>query len=103
MTEDSDLLEKFVPRILDVPDGELKKEDVLIPDFLHALIIPLGNSVSAALQILVNKGILRVGQCLVGFPHPAGGNGHRVRQFTEAQHRLMRQVAEWFESDTFAH
>jgi hypothetical protein len=62
----------------------------------HALIIPLGNSVSASLQILVNKGILAASQCLIGFPHPAGGNGHRVRQFTEAKPRLMRQVAEWF-------
>jgi hypothetical protein len=62
----------------------------------HALIIPLGNLVSAALQILVNKGILTTEQCLIGFPHPAGGNGHRVRQFTEAKPRLMQQVAEWF-------
>jgi hypothetical protein len=62
----------------------------------HALVIPLGNSVSAALEILVGKGILTAGQCLIGFPHPAGGNGHRVRQFTEAKSRLMRQVDEWF-------
>jgi hypothetical protein len=63
----------------------------------HALFVPLGNSVSAALQILVSQGILTDRQCLIGFPHPAGGNGHRVRQFNEVKPRLMRQVSEWFE------
>lgn len=69
----------------------------------HALIVTLGNSVSAALQILVSKGVLTARQCLIGFPHPAGGNGHRVRQFNEAKPRLMQQVSEWFESNTFTH
>jgi hypothetical protein len=64
----------------------------------HALIVPLGNSVSAALRLLIQKDILNARQCLIGFPHPAGGNGHRVRQFIEAKDRLTRQVADWFES-----
>src|SRR5262245_14397965 len=34
MTEDGDLLDKFLPRIRDLPDRELKKEDVLVPEFL---------------------------------------------------------------------
>jgi hypothetical protein len=64
----------------------------------HALIVPLGNAVSSALRLLVNKSILNTRQCLIGFPHPAGGNGHRVRQFTDAKPQLIRQVAEWFGS-----
>jgi hypothetical protein len=63
----------------------------------HVLVIRLGNATEAALQILVSQGILNDRQCLIGFPHPAGGNGHRVRQFNEAKPRLMRRVAEWFE------
>jgi hypothetical protein len=62
----------------------------------HALVVPLGNSVSAALRVLVRQGILTAGQCLFGFPHPSGGNEHRVRLFTQAKPRLARQVADWF-------
>jgi hypothetical protein len=55
----------------------------------HALVVSLGYAVSAALEMLVREGILTAGQCLTGFPHPTGGNGHRVRLFPEARPRLV--------------
>jgi hypothetical protein len=64
----------------------------------HALFVPLGNSVSAALRLLIAEGLLTEAQCLLGFPHPAGGNGHRARLFNEGKARLERQVREWFEA-----
>ena len=37
-------------------------------------------------------------RCLLGFPHPSGGNGHRVRQFRENQARLSEEIDNWPDS-----
>ncbi|ANS76238.1 hypothetical protein AWM70_17985 [Paenibacillus yonginensis] len=59
--------------------------------FHRVLVIPLGKAVEGICRVLVQKGILREEQCLWGFPHPSGANGHRVRQFNE-QRGSMREI-----------
>jgi exodeoxyribonuclease-3 len=47
------------------------------------LIVPLGKAVEDGLKLLVDGGVVSEAQCLWGFPHPSGANGHRIRQFRE--------------------
>lgn len=42
-----------------------------------ALIIPLGKSVEEILKTLISENVITEEQCLLGFPHPSGANGHR--------------------------
>jgi hypothetical protein len=35
-------------------------------------------------------------RCLIGFPHPSGGNGHRVKQFAQRRDELTAKVAGCF-------
>lgn len=65
-----------------------------------ALIIPLGKSVSAALQMLIDEGLLISDRCLLEFPHPSGANGHRVRQYANRQAGFKSIVRAWFERQT---
>ena len=62
----------------------------------EAIIIPLGQSVSDVIGYLVETGHLDRHRCLLGFPHPSGANGHRVREFNEQRERLTRSLKEWF-------
>jgi hypothetical protein len=83
------------PRILDTPslrwflDNVLPEELCQVP---QAAIIPLGKSVSEVLDYLASRGSIERGRCLLGFPHPSGANGHRVREFEENFSRLARQL-----------
>ena len=61
-----------------------------------ALIVPLGNAVSAALEYLADRGDVSAERCLFGFPHPSGANGGRVRDFTARQQELREKVAMHF-------
>jgi hypothetical protein len=45
--------------------------------------------------MLVAAGDLDEERCLLGFPHPSGGNGHRIRQFRENEAVLRTGIAEW--------
>jgi hypothetical protein len=45
--------------------------------------------------MLVADGQLDEVRCLFGFPHPSGGNGHRVAQFGRNRVMLQTQVADW--------
>jgi hypothetical protein len=65
----------------------------LIPE---ALVVPLGNAARKAVEMLVRDGVLTASRCLLGFPHPSGANGWRVRHFTERQAELTIRVNEWF-------
>jgi hypothetical protein len=47
-----------------------------------AVIVPLGKTVAAVLNLLFNDGSIPVLPCLFGFPHPSGANGHRRAEFT---------------------
>jgi len=46
-----------------------------------ALIIPLGKIVEETLKSILASGRLTEHFYLFGFPHPSGGNGHRIKQF----------------------
>ena len=63
--------------------ANLQPELDRLPD---ALVVPLGRAVETALVYLgldANRRVLR------GFPHPSGGNGHRVAQF-KSEHGQLR-------------
>lgn len=62
----------------------------------EALVVPLGKSVSEALQLLASDGRLDLSRSLVGFLHPSGGNGHRKREYAERREALQAQVSHWF-------
>jgi hypothetical protein len=71
-------------------------ESMLAPELASvadALIVPLGNAVSAALEYLVGRGDLSAQRCLFGFPHPSGANGGRVRDFAARRQELAEKVA----------
>jgi len=58
----------------------------------QALIIPLGKTVEHVLQLLVQEGKLEDEQCLWGFPHPSGANGHRHKQFARHQDQMKNRI-----------
>lgn len=62
----------------------------------ETLIVPLGVNVQAALEELMGKGLIPKHQLLRGFPHPSGGNGHRVRQFAEHREQMMEMMRKFF-------
>ncbi|MCS7463881.1 hypothetical protein N0M98_27620 [Paenibacillus doosanensis] len=57
------------------------------------LVIPLGQTVEAALALLEAEGSIPHQACLRGFPHPSGANGHRHKQLEEHLDSLRRQVS----------
>ena len=71
------------PKILDnkILTSYLKKyfykEVEKLPD---AFYIPLGNAVEEVLKHMINEGLIQREQCLFGFPHPSGANGHRKQK-----------------------
>jgi hypothetical protein len=65
----------------------------MVPD---ALVVPLGGSARVATEFLINEGRLDARRCLLGFPHPSGANGHRVRQYQSGRETLRRKVHDWF-------
>ncbi len=63
----------------------------------NALIIPLGKAVEEVLEMMINEGLLKREQCLLGFPHPSGANGHMKRQFEENKEKLTEIVNCYFQ------
>ena len=59
------------------------------------LLVPLGEIVTQVLSLLIDENVLRKEQCLLGFPHPSGQNGHRNRLFNERKHELRKTVDNW--------
>lgn len=55
----------------------------------YYLIIPLGKAVEEVLEKMVYDKIIKEEQCLFGFPHPSGANGHR-REFFELNKEKLR-------------
>jgi hypothetical protein len=75
-------------------------ESILAPELASvpdALVVPLGNAVSAALRHLASVGALSVERCLFGFPHPSGANGRRVRDFAQRREDMRERVATHFQ------
>ena len=62
----------------------------------NAFIIPLGKAVEEVLVLLISKNLIKKEQCLLGFPHPSGANGHRKIQFKDNKENLINIVNEYF-------
>ncbi len=75
--------------LTEMTTANLPHELEKLPD---ALIVPLGRAVEGALAYLGLDGSRRM---LRGFPHPSGGNGHRVAQFKSEYRQLRRAVRAW--------
>jgi hypothetical protein len=63
-----------------------------VPD---ALIVPLGRAVEQCVRLLAADGSIDERRCLFGFPHPSGGNGHRLKQFHANEAQMKREVLAW--------
>lgn len=62
-----------------------------------AFIIPLGKAVEEVLEYMIKKGLINEEQCLFGFPHPSGANGHRIKQFEQNKNMLQDQINLFFD------
>lgn len=62
------------------------------------MIIPLGIAVEEVLNNMVNEGIISSKQCLFGFPHPSGANGHIKKQFESNKRELKEKINLYFKS-----
>lgn len=62
----------------------------------NTLIIPLGKAVEEILQQMIKEKLIKKEQCLLGFPHPSGANGHRKSQFKENKDKLLYIIEEYF-------
>ncbi|OZB93596.1 hypothetical protein [Paenibacillus sp. XY044] len=59
-------------------------------------LIPLGTTVESVLRLLDEQGMLDAGQCLWGFPHPSGANGHRHKQFAARKAEMKKTLHRYF-------
>ena len=59
------------------------------------MIIPLGKAAQAAIEYLVDMGVINSNCCCMGFPHPSSANAHRVQQFQQNQKQLQDRVEKW--------
>ena len=75
--------------LTEMTTSNLPQELEQLPD---ALIVPLGRAVEGVLAYLGLDGSRRM---LRGFPHPSGGNGHRVSQFKLEYRQLRTVVRAW--------
>lgn len=78
----SELLMKYV-KMFFYPQVELMKD---------ALIIPLGKSVEEVLRLLIEEGMIKEENCLLGFPHPSGANAHRYEQFANYKLQMIEKI-----------
>jgi hypothetical protein len=70
----------------------LPAELALVAD---ALVIPLGKRATAIVQAACARGDVNPDRVLLEFPHPSGGNGHRVRLYNRDRALLADRVARW--------
>jgi len=61
----------------------------------NTLIIPLGKAVEEVLELMISENLIKRKQCLLGFPHPSGANGHRKKQFEENKENLLKIIDEY--------
>lgn len=59
-------------------------------------IIPLGKAVEEVLEVMIREKVIKKEQCLFGFPHPSGANGHRKSQFLDNKDNLINIVNNYF-------
>lgn len=87
------------PKILDneILESYLKKYFYKeIEKLPNVLIVPLGKAVEEVLEVMISENIIKREQCLLGFPHPSGANGHRKIQFEENKENLINKIDEYF-------
>jgi hypothetical protein len=83
------------PAVVDHPvlrqllEEKFAKEIQMLGD---CLIVPLGKSVEKCIGFLSERGAIDRSHCLFGFPHPSGGNGHRLKFYLDAKERLSDTV-----------
>ncbi|MBR1702129.1 MAG: hypothetical protein IJ716_09275 [Lachnospiraceae bacterium] len=65
----------------------------------NAFIIPLGRAVEEVLQQMIKDNLISKEQCLLGFPHPSGANGHRKNQFIQNRDGLLNVIEAYFARD----
>jgi len=63
----------------------------------NTLIIPLGKAVEEVLNFMIDEGVIKKKQCLFGFPHPSGANGHRKKQFEKNKEKLLNEIKCYFD------
>lgn len=85
---ESEILSSYIKKYFYNEVNELK--DVMV--------IPLGIAVEEVLNNMVNEGIISAKQCLFGFPHPSGANGHRKKQFESNKKELKEKINLYFKS-----
>jgi hypothetical protein len=71
---------------------------LLLPRLLRAqraLIVPLGVSANTGLTYLVRQGHVDEARILRNFPHPSGGNGHRMDFFKRDRDLLTAAIGTW--------
>ncbi|MDE5539778.1 MAG: hypothetical protein K2J20_04760 [Bacilli bacterium] len=89
----------FNPKILDseILKSYLKKYFYKEVESLpNALIIPLGKAVEEILELMISENLIKREQCLLGFPHPSGANGHRQKQFAANKEKLLSIIDNYF-------
>lgn len=62
----------------------------------NTLIIPLGKAVEEILELMINNNLIKKENCLLGFPHPSGANGHRKEQFKMNKENLKQIIDKYF-------
>lgn len=65
--------------------------------FEKVFVVPLGKAVEEILEAMIQEGLLEKEQCLLGFPHSSGANGHRKQQFLDNKERLKKIVDTYFD------
>jgi hypothetical protein len=73
---------------------ETLKTDIIPLD--SPLIIPLGKAADSILAGWIKIGLINPENCLSGFPHPSGANGHRFRQLEERKEELSGKIRQYF-------
>ena len=68
-----------------------------VENMKNTLIIPLGKAVEEVLEFMISEKLIKEEQCLLGFPHPSGANGHRKKQFEENKENLLNKVNCYFD------
>lgn len=70
-----------------------------IEELSNTLIIPLGKTVEEVLEQMIKENLIKKEQCLLGFPHPSGANGHRKSQFKENKNKLLNIIEDYFKNN----
>ena len=45
---------------------------------------------------MINENVICEKQCLFGFPHPSGANGHRKEQYINNKNKLKETIQDYF-------